>query len=214
MKLGCPGLCCAHCSAAGGGHYWGRVALRRCSSCHAAYYCGRDCQRAHFDAHKRDCARGKRARDAEIARVAARRLDGIVPAKGDRPALRARHARDGYGFSALLLYEKDDPDAFYCAATVPTHDDRQRGLLPTAVARFDAKHCKDLLRDLVDLKLVTPVDPGDQDLDDGQALGRIEIRLPDAPPPLDKDDDDLAKRLDAMLDKNRKPPTLDDATPP
>ena len=53
MKLGCPGLCCAHCSAAGGGHYWGRVALRRCSSCHAAYYCGRDCQRAHYDAHKR-----------------------------------------------------------------------------------------------------------------------------------------------------------------
>mgnify|MGYP007105907335 CR=1 FL=1 len=37
----------------------------------------------------------------------ARRLDGLLPANGERPALRARHRLDGYGKSAMVLYEAD-----------------------------------------------------------------------------------------------------------
>ena len=53
------GLVCARCFAAGGGHYWGRRPLKRCSACRAASYCGRDCQRLDLDAHKADCRAGK-----------------------------------------------------------------------------------------------------------------------------------------------------------
>jgi hypothetical protein len=44
---------CAHCGAhdqAGGG------ALKACTRCQAVHYCNRECQRAHWKAHKKDCA--------------------------------------------------------------------------------------------------------------------------------------------------------------
>ena len=70
------GLVCARCFAAGGGHYWGRRPLKRCSACRAASYCGRDCQRLDLDAHKADCRRGAARLAAARRATAARRLAG------------------------------------------------------------------------------------------------------------------------------------------
>lgn len=102
------GLCCARCHAAAG--CWHQTPLKRCAACRRVSYCGRNCQREDFDAHRGDCRRFAEEQANEDARVAAQRLDGVLPPKGDRPALRARHSLDGYGSSVLALYENDGPD--------------------------------------------------------------------------------------------------------
>ena len=53
----------------------------------------------------------------------ARRLDGLLPANGDRPRLTsARHRLDGYGKSAMVLYEAAAVDEAHGVVTRPCHD--------------------------------------------------------------------------------------------
>lgn len=40
---------CAHCSAT-------PDSLKQCLKCHSVAYCNRDCQKAHFKTHKKECA--------------------------------------------------------------------------------------------------------------------------------------------------------------
>ena len=159
-----------------------------------------------------DCRRGAARLAAARRATAARRLDGALPAKGDRPALRARHRRDGLGKSALVLYRADDPDHCWGCVTVPTRDAAARSALPERAARFDAAHYGDVLADLVALKLVTPLEPGDQVLAPGQALGRVEV-----PMGFEEGDDEDAtsrERLDRLLAAPTAPPLEDAASPP
>lgn len=175
------GLCCARCYAAAG--CWIRTPLKRCSGCKAVAYCGRACQKADFPAHRGDCRAFRKRNDEEAARLTAMRLDGVLPAKGDRRELRARHSLDGYGASVLALYEAEgDLDEIYTIVTVPTHDDVQRAALEPGEARFDVKRQSGIVKDLVDARLVTPIDPPPhQKLEPGQAFGRIEVPLPEQP---------------------------------
>jgi hypothetical protein len=48
---------CAHCDAV----LHDAARRKRCSACLRAYYCGRDCQKAHWPAHKAACAASSRA---------------------------------------------------------------------------------------------------------------------------------------------------------
>ena len=40
---------CSHCGTEG--------ASKKCSNCKQAFYCSKDCQKAHFRIHKKECAR-------------------------------------------------------------------------------------------------------------------------------------------------------------
>lgn len=96
--------------------------------------------------------------------------------------------------------------------TVPTRDAAARSALPERAARFDAAHYGDVLADLVALKFVTPLEPGDQVLAPGQALGRVEV-----PMGFEEGDDEDAtsrERLDRLLAAPTAPPLEDAASPP
>jgi ankyrin repeat protein len=53
--------CCANCQKSG-------IKLRACSKCHAVWYCGTACQRAHWRAHKQTCIMPKDVNAAIIAK--------------------------------------------------------------------------------------------------------------------------------------------------
>ena len=109
----------------------------------------------------------------------ARRLDGLLPANGTRPALRARHRLDGYGKSAMVLYEADAKvDDIYGVVTRPCHDAGMRERLKSGEAIFNVGDYADVVRDLVEAGLVTPLDYNGP-LEEGRAFGRIEVVLPE-----------------------------------
>ena len=194
---------CAHCFAAGG--LWQRTPLRRCSACCLAWYCGKDCQRADrtrraaasdasdVDAraatpsprrvrrarrHAAECRKGRKELRDAVRAAEARRLDGLLPANGDRPALRARHRLDGYGKSAMVLYEAAAVDDIYGVVTRPCHDAGMRERLKAGEAIFNVGDYADVVRDLVEAGLVTPLDYNGP-LEEGRAFGRIEVVLPE-----------------------------------
>ncbi|KAF2823734.1 hypothetical protein CC86DRAFT_327621 [Ophiobolus disseminans] len=44
-----PTSTCAHCSKS-------PESLKQCNKCHSVAYCNKDCQKAHFKTHKKECA--------------------------------------------------------------------------------------------------------------------------------------------------------------
>ncbi|KAF2452126.1 hypothetical protein P171DRAFT_426514 [Karstenula rhodostoma CBS 690.94] len=44
-----PSQACAHCAAT-------PDSLKQCLKCHSVSYCNRECQKAHFKTHKKECA--------------------------------------------------------------------------------------------------------------------------------------------------------------
>ena len=170
------GLMCAHCFAAGG--LWQRTPLRRCSACCLAWYCGKDCQRLDRARHTAECRKGRKELRDAVRAAEARRLDGLLPANGDRPALRARHRLDGYGKSAMVLYEAAAVDDIYGVVTRPCHDAGMRERLKSGEAIFNVGDYADVVRDLVEAGLVTPLDYNGP-LEEGRAFGRIEVVLPE-----------------------------------
>jgi hypothetical protein len=50
QAVGTEGACCAHCKAVG--------KLKKCAKCSNAFYCNKECQRADWKRHKKDCRAG------------------------------------------------------------------------------------------------------------------------------------------------------------
>lgn len=170
------GLMCANCFAAGG--LWQRTPLSRCAACCLAWYCGRECQKKDRGRHKSECHKGRMELKKAVKAAEARRLDGLLPANGKRPALRARHRLDGYGKSALVLYEDEKVDDVHGVVTRPCHDVTVRDRLKPGEALFNVGDYAAIVRDLVSTGLVTPLD-FDGPLEEGRAFGRIEVILPE-----------------------------------
>jgi ankyrin repeat protein len=57
--------CCANCQKSG-------IKLRACSKCHAAQYCSKACQRAHWRAHKASCISPDDVFEANLAKYSTR----------------------------------------------------------------------------------------------------------------------------------------------
>ena len=131
--------------------------LRRCSAC-CCWYCGKECQRVATRqaavlrrrrawsarrirgptrAHAAECRKGRKELRDAVRAAEARRLDGLLPANGDRPALRARHRLDGYGKSAMVLYEAAAVDDIYGVVTRPCHDAGMRERFKSGEAIFN-----------------------------------------------------------------------------
>jgi hypothetical protein len=54
--------CHSHCASCAKGQMAKGLTLQRCAKCHSVYYCSRECQVAHWPAHKAECKmlRGKK----------------------------------------------------------------------------------------------------------------------------------------------------------
>ena len=128
--------------------------------------------------HAAECRKGRKELRDAVRAAEARRLDGLLPANGDRPALRARHRLDGYGKSAMVLYEAAAVDDIYGVVTRPCHDAGMRERLKSGEAIFNVGDYADVVRDLVEAGLVTPLDYNGP-LEEGRAFGRIEVVLPE-----------------------------------
>ena len=86
---------------------------------------------------------------------------------------------DGYGKSAMVLYEADAKvDDIYGVVTRPCHDAGMRERLKSGEAIFNVGDYADVVRDLVEAGLVTPLDYNGP-LEEGRAFGRIEVVLPE-----------------------------------
>ena len=74
------------------------VELKSCGECHAAWYCGRRCQRASWKAHKEVCG------NLKAARVNKNSVDKIALKNLPRRALAVPPALTGYPREELILY--------------------------------------------------------------------------------------------------------------
>ena len=107
---------------------------------------------------------------------APRRGGLIVCCREPSPRLRARHRLDSK--SAMVLYEAAAVDDIYGVVTRPCHDAGLRERLKSGEAIFNVGDYADVVRDLVDAGLVTPLDYNGP-LEEGRAFGRIEVVLPE-----------------------------------
>jgi len=173
------GLVCGTCHCAGGKNT--TVKLRRCGHCQLISYCSRDCQALHYKEHKRPCkAQQKRRAEVKSAQKRAGRL--VLQNRGDDPpiydmddpekkasrALLARHLRDGYGESSLILYEdigqlnnpklrlEDEP--FWAIVTLPVKDpELRKSLLGRHEAVFNTAQYANEYDALVRWSVITPL---------------------------------------------------------
>ncbi|KAJ8605162.1 hypothetical protein CTAYLR_000352 [Chrysophaeum taylorii] len=163
----CDGLVCANCFAAGGPRM--KTKLRRCAKCRLVAYCNRECQRKHVDQHRKYCSaehdrvRRQRAAIPKFARFTLRTEDGV------HLKLIARHLRDGYDTSSMLVLEDLDDgltqevrgfghEIPYGVVTVPVRDsDVRHHLLDPHEAVFDTEHYQAEYEALVAARLIEPV---------------------------------------------------------
>lgn len=130
------GLVCANCYAAGGANM--ATTLRRCTRCRLVCYCGRSCQRFHYDTHRKVC-NGEHDRVQRRLRAAPKFRRFELPATSDEPVVKliARHVRDGYFRSSIVLFrDLDDGTSSnvrnatheepYAIVSTPIHDEQYR----------------------------------------------------------------------------------------
>ena len=78
----------------------------------------------------------------------------------------------------MVRYEAAAVDDIYGVVTRPCHDANQRDRLKSGEAIFNVGDYADVVRDLVESGLVTPLDYNGP-LEEGRAFGRIEVVLPE-----------------------------------
>ena len=85
---------------------------------------------------------------------------------------------DGTGKWGRVRYEAAAVNDIYGVVRRPCHDAGMRGRLKSGEALFNIGDYADVVRDLVEAGLVTPLDYNGP-LEEGRAFGRIEVVLPE-----------------------------------
>lgn len=159
------GLVCANCYSVGGPKT--TLNLRKCGHCRLVSYCGRTCQRAHYDKHKKVCNERRAAKQRRsVAQPKFRKF--VAVRDGTERKLIARHFVDGYGGSSLVLQEErwrdDDTRRFdhdppYALITDPCREDAifRDTVLEPHEAVFDVHNFRPEYDALVDAGIIEPV---------------------------------------------------------